>query len=1383
MNDERPQRFSLSRGGILNVWQYDDQVFDFGGGRLLLRGTNGAGKSKTLEMLLPFVIDGDKAKITASGRHHTSLLWLMLDGYTGANRTGYLWVEFARPTADGGSETLTCGIGLRASDSARTATTWYFTSPRRVGVDLHLTDAAGPLSMQRLRAEVETDGHFFDPNATRRYREHVGQLLFGLPLDQYEDLLRLLYWLRQPQVGEDIDPKRLAEQLVQALPQIDESALRSAGDTFDQLEEFGEQIDRQERAAAAIGSFLQSYRTYARGVVAERAQAVVDAADVERRARREVRRLERAVAETLDGLDRARAAQHRAESELADAAARITQLKAGPEARAQAQLLALDDHLTTRLQLADQAERRLVEQQQRVSEAQRRATDAAVDLVAATTEWVSRARTVRAEGADAGIVGPLARVAHLAIAEPDWRAPDSVVELRAALAAAPEELLDVRDRVGVARAAVKVVDAARGRAEDLRSDAVRREEDSARAETTLAGRQARHDEAVTATMDATEQFVAALTTWLEMTAAVPVPRPEISAEELGAFGAVVADAVAPVRAEAEQHRADARARLAAAEGDQEQVRAQRAEVAAERDPRPAPPVWRRDDRGALEAIGGAPFWRLVDFRDDIDAPTRAAVEAALEGSGLLDAWVTAEGRVVPEVEDAFLIDGSPEPQEGTGRSLAAVLRADSHLSGAVPSDVVDAVLSRVGLVDDQRSGAAPDDDSPDGGPRADRTLAHVRIGLDGSWRAGPLVGRSNKERAQFIGAAARDAERSRRLAALDGRLDELGRTIAVAGAQVQLHTATLQSLDAWHRARPSHEGLLTAWAAEQASATAVDEARAELAAAARLAQAARAAAAVAHDELVRLGQIHDLPITAQGLHARDERLRAILDQTRDLDDRRSVLERDLAEWEERGRFAVAERERLDEAADDDERARTEAATAAAELDELRAAAGASVAELELRLEELATTRDRADAERREQVRQVEQLVRASATLESEHRTAAQALGEATPRLGAARDGLVRLERAPGVIASATTEGHVAVEASSAAYDHWTPDEPRAILAALGEGGRSDDTPVISASQGLLASAAATLEPRLAKVEDVWVAFGLGEGGELPLVALELQLSATVRANRELLSQRERQIFEEQVLGYLGDALRGVRLKAEELVAAMNSQLRGVTTSQGIRVRLRWRQRDDIAADAKRAVELLGQPVGALLPSERIELRESLHRLIDSSRSEAPEESYAEHLSRALDYRRWFAFSVQYHRPETGEWRDLQRKSALSQGEQKVLCYLPLFAAASAHFTSLAGAAPHAPRFVLLDDAFPKIDARTHPLLFGLLVDLDLDFVVTSERLWGTHATVPELAIYEALRSPGERGIAQFEHRWDGQQLTAVGAGRPAASGSAGGGDG
>lgn len=117
-------RFRLNRAGILNVWQYDSQEFSFGDGRLLLRGANGAGKSKTLEMLLPFALDGDKSRLTASAKHHTSLLWLMTDGYDGPGRVGYIWVEFLRPTSDGTGRPSTCGVGIRASASQRSATAW-----------------------------------------------------------------------------------------------------------------------------------------------------------------------------------------------------------------------------------------------------------------------------------------------------------------------------------------------------------------------------------------------------------------------------------------------------------------------------------------------------------------------------------------------------------------------------------------------------------------------------------------------------------------------------------------------------------------------------------------------------------------------------------------------------------------------------------------------------------------------------------------------------------------------------------------------------------------------------------------------------------------------------------------------------------------------------------------------------------------------------------------------------------------------------------------------------------------------------------------------------------------------------------------------------------
>jgi len=54
------------------------------------------------------------------------------------------------------------------------------------------------------------------------------------------------------------------------------------------------------------------------------------------------------------------------------------------------------------------------------------------------------------------------------------------------------------------------------------------------------------------------------------------------------------------------------------------------------------------------------------------------------------------------------------------------------------------------------------------------------------------------------------------------------------------------------------------------------------------------------------------------------------------------------------------------------------------------------------------------------------------------------------------------------------------------------------------------------------------------------------------------------------------------------------------------------------------------------------------------------------------------------------------------------------------------------------------------------------------VELDLDFIITSERLWGCFPTVPNLHIYECLRDPGTRGVATVHFTWDGRHKRLVG---------------
>ena len=55
---------------------------------------------------------------------------------------------------------------------------------------------------------------------------------------------------------------------------------------------------------------------------------------------------------------------------------------------------------------------------------------------------------------------------------------------------------------------------------------------------------------------------------------------------------------------------------------------------------PPPPPYTRDPE-SRRARDGAPFWMLCEFCDHVPAEHRAAIEAAMESSGLLDAWVNS----------------------------------------------------------------------------------------------------------------------------------------------------------------------------------------------------------------------------------------------------------------------------------------------------------------------------------------------------------------------------------------------------------------------------------------------------------------------------------------------------------------------------------------------------------------------------------------------------------------------------------------------------------------------------------------------------------------------------------------------------------------------
>jgi hypothetical protein len=689
-------------------------------------------------------------------------------------------------------------------------------------------------------------------------------------------------------------------------------------------------------------------------------------------------------------------------------------------------------------------------------------------------------------------------------------------------------------------------------------------------------------------------------------------------------------------------------------------------------------------------------------------------------------------------------------------TLARYLVPDLPVDSGLDADGIRRVLSAVGSGDDGRASAW--------------------VAADGSWRLGPAHGRARKDVAQFIGATARAHERARRLALLDAEIAAQLQIADAADEQRATLDAALDSLRQWVAALPSGQPLLRSRI--QADACRATELREESSnrEAQEVAHASRMATAQARSSLERAAAEHELPVEAAALDAANEQLRGLVDALRECEPKVERLRIALDRWLD----AVVELDSARESLAVDDTARAEAERLAtvsfAAYESLRASIGDTVELIQQKIDDAQRALEsHRDAQRAASDR-LRSLLESEGTGKEALRTAHERLEEQLAERARLIDSLAAVCRVPGLLDAAAPDlDDIGLLAALAGHPASEPvSRPvRTLLERLSDlsadEASSATTRVWRAHADASNGPAGDHQPVVAEFGDLLAITGRDDAGESAIVALAARVAASVARDSDLLSEREKQQFEQHVLGELGDAIRQRRRDADELVVAMNVQLGHVSTSQGIRVRLDWKLRDDVPAQVRAAVQLLAQPVGALVPEERETLRDVLHHLIEASRSEHPDLSYGEHLAAALDYRSWSEFTIRYTRPERpGQWDRLHRRSPLSQGEQKVLCYLPLFAAAAAHFTSLAGAAPHAPRLVLLDDAFPKIDARTHPLLFGLLVQLDLDFVVTSERLWGDHSTVPSLAIYEALRDPIQRGIAQYEYRWDGRVLQGIG---------------
>ena len=1344
------ERWQPLRLGLVDLFHYDSEEFWFRDGHLLLRGNNGTGKSKVLSLSLPFLFDAQlkSSRVEPDGDATKKMAWNLLLGKH-ERRMGYTWIEFGRLSEDGQPRYLTLGSGLLAVAARPNVDSWFFIlDGRRIGQDVWLTSPQRVvLTKEKLRETLADHGQVYDTAAS--YRRAVDEHLFQLGNARYSALIDTLIQLRQPQLSKKPDEANLSAALTEALPPLSTDLLTDVADALNQLEEDRRQLQDYQALARHVGQFTDRYRTYART---------------------QTRRQARGLRSAQTGFDNASRAVNEARSELG--ALQTAEEEANGALRVAEEIVATN-RTRREVLLSDPVNKdanRLDSAAREANDRKREAEQADARSQASKSRFVSEQNATFERGERVAGIGhqvleirkaafPLAQLSGI---DQQWNQGFLTGSELVGLAALDEQACessrsDLRQVTERRRGQVAHVRSLRGAVDEAERDHDAKDR----------SHQERQEEARAAQMrrDAADQAVesegrAHLDAWEAHFGTLQqlTQRDAQGSLNLLATWVVTLEGENPARASLQEAQQVASERLAtrrsaltaerrAIETEEADLRAERERLEKGVDAVPSVPPFRA--AGVRVDRAGAPLWQLVDFHEGLDASQRAGLEAALEASGLLDAWVDPDGTMhtpsgVRPLHDTELVERAHQPE-----TLAHWLQPSGD---QVSADVVTNLLLGMSCTE------------------VDSGQAETWLSPTGCFRIGALSGAWSKPVAIYIGYAARAAARARRLEAISIRLDELAQAQASLEDRFAEQARDQERAAAEWRGAPGDD-LLRASHAEVTSA-----AREFTATSSRLGQAAQRLAESVERRSSARSILHK---DAQDLHLPEDhvQLNAVDTTLSQLTEKVLSLAHTVRELRQAQSELLKQQNREHSAKEEADANITHAVEqgrkaneARIRLETLHETVGTKVAELQAKLEAARTALERSEADLRKMGENARSAGEERARAEQKVTSADELLQE---RIAGRQQAIARLQ------------GFAATDLLSIALPQidlldsrgvWTI-EPALTLARRAEQALSDvphDDEAWKRIQSHLSVDYTELSRALSALGhqaqmDQTADYGLvvtvvyQNRTERPDRLTE-RLEGEIAQRRELLTAREREILENHLQAEIAAAIQRLMQDADRKVDAINEELYKRPTSTGVRFRLQWLPLAEgadgapVGLDAARK-RLLNTSTDLWSPEDRSVVGAMLQDRINIERANADATtggSLLDQLSRALDYRHWHRFTVQ--RWQDKQWRKLSGPA--SSGERALGLTVPLFAAV-ASFYSQSGS-PHSPRLVLLDEVFAGIDDSARAHCMALIREFDLDFVVTSEREWGCYAELPGVAICHLQRLENIDAVHVSRWTWDGR---------------------
>lgn len=1349
-------KWMINRIGLIDFWYYDEEEFHFRDGRLLLRGSNGSGKSVTMQSFIPLLLDGNKAaeRLDPFGTRARRLENYLLEENDGREeRTGYLYMEFKRKDSE---SYVTIGIGLCAKRNKK-LDSWHFIirDGRRIGRDFFLyKELKNKITLSRveLANRLGEGGQVVD--GQNDYMKLVNDTLFGYEnVEEYKELVDLLIQLRTPKLSKDFKPTVLNEILSSSLSPLSDEDLRPMSEAIENMDNLKTRLMELETGKKAADRINEVYQQYNRAVLYEKAERYMRSDQEYREYEKEYAAIQQKIEECSQNRQNEIEREEALNIEKTALQEKKERLDSSDISKLMEQKLGAEKALL-------QGEKELAEKEKSLEERTRKETELSYALKEQTGKLEQQEEEIKEtlEEMEAGLQ-VLSFDEHMFMSgelKKGISAPYQFQTLR-------EQMAGIRRNIDLG---ISLLEKRQRIAEKQEEELVRLEKTRQEKQRFLVLKKDQEEQSREIKSEWEEKFYQ----WVRSNTLLTFSEEDerYYTGRIRSYDALTDSLEAREKLREHKDRiltglqktgVELEHRRELEEADCENKRQELENWKNQKDPEPekqepvlANRLWMREHK-----IPYYPFYKVVDFAETLDGEKRNRLEEALYYMGMLDAVVVPanyQEQVLASREgmrDTYIFGDISKVKE----NIARILQVSSDVDDILFYQELSAVLGAVAT-------------APGG---------QTWIDEEGRFGMGLLKGTiTHSYEAKFIGVRAREQYRlakiqdlEEELSMCEGKLKETQKLLAenkdqIARleeeygkypAELDVREAVKELYETLEHLKKLEEELaekeknvaqLQKELTEAGLAVAENSKKLYLKGELSIYREAREEAAAYYDsigtlELLHQSYLHSLE-NVRVLEDRMEELLILLDEIRyDIGKKHreiSGLNSTISACDEQLKAKDYEsvREQL-------EHCIKRLAAIPDELKECYLKQSGYEKDYKFSEDRLLAIREQKEK------RHLDLALLEKGLLDEKNLSFVNGL-DALPweNIPEAAGSVCRQLRSD----SLRNSGELSSLLQQRFYENLSElvDYNLTIQPVFGKEDYQD------LPRG-------TIEPEFKRL----VILAKYKGREVSYDILLTGLAGDVEIQKSLVKESDRTLFEDVLANTVSKKIRYKIYKSESWVEKMNRLMGSMNTSSGLKLSLVWKKKkaeEEGQLDTRELVELLKKDAGLMREEELEQLSLHFQTKVQEARRIMEDtgsiRSFHAVMKEVLDYRKWFEFQLFFQK--TGENRKELTNNAFftfSGGEKAMSMYVPLFSSVVAKYD---GARDDAPRLVSLDEAFAGVDEQNISDMFRLMVDMDFEFIINSQILWGDCETVPELAIYQLLRKENAKFVTVLPYIWNGK---------------------